>query len=64
MLHNVQISERKEKYKYCKYETTAQCPPSGWLADNIGAWQITLIVADNICGLFISYRKKIANLIR
>jgi hypothetical protein len=34
------------------------------LPDNIGAWQITLRVADNICGLSISYRKKIANVIR
>ena len=28
------------------------------VADNIGAWQITLRVADNICGLSISYREK------
>jgi hypothetical protein len=27
-------------------------------------WQITLRIADNICGLSISYRKKIANEIR
>jgi len=34
------------------------------VADNIGAWQITLRVANNICSHSISYRKKIEILIR
>jgi hypothetical protein len=52
MLHTIQISEREEKYRYYKCdENTAQCSPSG----------ITLRVADNICGLSVSYRKKTAN---
>jgi hypothetical protein len=59
MLHDVQISERKVKYRYYKCENTAQCPANPkWLW-----WQITLRVADNMCGLSVSYRKKIANVI-
>ena len=62
MLHTIEISEREEKYRYYKCENTAQMfsfrsiPKWLW-------WQITLRVADNICGLSVSYRKKTANTI-
>lgn len=65
MPHTFQISERGAKYrdyKCDKYGTMF----SLWSNPKWLWWQskITLGVADNTCGLSISYRKKIEDVIR